>query len=76
MKRTLFTILAAGVMMLSTISVASAAPSDRASEVGHCSVVYGKLQLRDDVARYIANEVSPPGTFYSESAKNKGGAAC
>jgi len=55
---------------------AVAGPNERASEVGHCSSFYGKLQLRDDIARDIASGDEPPGFFYREAAKNKGDENC
>ncbi len=43
MKRKLYTLLAAGIMTVSVAGAVSAAPNDRSSEVGHCSVLYGQL---------------------------------
>ncbi len=74
MKRIAVGLLIVGALMGGTGGSALAAAGDNASEVGKCSSVLGRRQLRDDVARFLAHEarnfgLRNPGAFYSERAK-------
>jgi hypothetical protein len=70
--------LAVTVMLASALVAgpASAAPSERASEIGHCSAAFAKAGERNVIAHIIRDDAEPPGIFYREVARLKGSEAC
>ena len=72
-KRFVASGLLASALLAALAGGVGAAPGDTASELGHCSSMFGKMQLRDDISKFFAHDVEgPPGAIYSEAAKNKG----
>ncbi len=77
LRRLLVSGLLAGSLLATLGGGVGAAPNENASEVGHCSSMFAQMQLRDDVGKFIQEFTDHrPGAFYSQVAKNKGGAGC